>query len=107
MRGGARSLGVVGLSRNGVADADERARVLKREDSERVADILSFGYWAREIDPARRTSEEWIAAAHRNPFRRDRHVRLIPPAARWHRGSFNSARRVDDGTETRAKRRFC
>jgi nitroreductase len=58
----------VGSCPNGIADGDELARLLRVEGPERVASILSFGYPAREADPARRTAEEWIAAADRRPF---------------------------------------
>lgn len=58
----------VGSCPNGVSDADEIARLLELNDSERVANIVSFGYPVREVDPARRTAEEWIAAADRKPF---------------------------------------
>jgi nitroreductase len=58
----------VGSCPNGIADADELARLLELEDPERVANIISFGYPAREIDPARRTAEQWIAVADRKPF---------------------------------------
>jgi nitroreductase len=58
----------VGSCPNGIADADELSRLLGLEDSERVANVLSFGYPARELDPARRTPEEWIEAADRKPF---------------------------------------
>ena len=58
----------VGSCPNGIADADELSRLLGLEGSERVANILSFGYPAREVDPARRSAEEWIAAADRKPF---------------------------------------
>jgi nitroreductase len=58
----------VGSCPNGVSDADELARLLELGDSERVANIVSFGYPIREVDPAGRTAEEWIAAADRKPF---------------------------------------
>ena len=58
----------VGSCPNGIADADELSRLLGLEDAERVANVLSFGYPARELDPARRTPEQWIAAADRKPF---------------------------------------
>jgi nitroreductase len=58
----------VGSCPNGIADADELSRLLGLDDSERVASIVSFGYPAREVDPARRTAEQWIAAANRKPF---------------------------------------
>jgi nitroreductase len=58
----------VGSCPNGVAEPDELARLLGLEDSERVATIVSFGYPTREVDPGRRTAEQWIAAADRKPF---------------------------------------
>jgi nitroreductase len=58
----------VGSCPNGIADADELSRLLALGDSERVANIVSFGYSAREVDPARRTAEERVAAADRKPF---------------------------------------
>jgi nitroreductase len=58
----------VGSCPNGIADADELSRLLELADSERVATIVSFGYPAREVDPERRTADEWIAAADRKPF---------------------------------------
>ena len=58
----------VGSCPNGIADGDELARLLGLEEPERVANILSFGYPAREVDPERRTAEQWIAAADRKPF---------------------------------------
>lgn len=58
----------VGSCPNGIAEADGLSRLLGLEDSERVANIVSFGYPAREVDPARRTAEEWITAADRKPF---------------------------------------
>jgi nitroreductase len=58
----------VGSCPNGVSEPDELARLLELHDPERVATIASFGYPAREVDPARRSPEEWIAAADRKPF---------------------------------------
>jgi nitroreductase len=58
----------VGSCPNGIADADALARLLGLEEPERVANIISFGYPARELDPARRSAEDWIAAADRKPF---------------------------------------
>ena len=58
----------VGSCPNGIANAEELARLLRLDDSERVANIVSFGYPARELDPTRRTAEDWIAAADRKPF---------------------------------------
>lgn len=58
----------VGSCPNGISEADQLARLLELEDSERVANIVSFGYPARGADPTRRTAQEWIAAADRKPF---------------------------------------
>ena len=58
----------VGSCPNGIADAGELSRLLGLEDSQTVANIVSFGYPAREADPARRTAGEWVAAADRKPF---------------------------------------
>jgi nitroreductase len=58
----------VGSCPNGVSDPDELSRLLGLGDRERVANIVSFGYPAREVDPARRSADEWIAAADRKPF---------------------------------------
>jgi nitroreductase len=58
----------VGSCPNGIADPEELSRLLGLEDPERVANIVSFGYPAREVDPTRRTAEEWLAAADRKPF---------------------------------------
>jgi nitroreductase len=58
----------VGSCPNGLADPDEISRLLALGEGERVANIVSFGYPAREIDPERRTPEEWIAAADRKPL---------------------------------------
>jgi nitroreductase len=58
----------VGSCPNGIAEADELSRLLRLEDPERVANIVTFGYPAREVEPARRTADEWITAADRKPF---------------------------------------
>ncbi len=58
----------VGSCPNGISDADALARLLGLEEPERVANIISFGYPARELDPARRSPEDWIEAADRKPF---------------------------------------
>ena len=58
----------VGSCPNGIADTDELSRLLGLEDSERVATIVSFGYPTRELDPARRTPEQWLASADRKPI---------------------------------------
>jgi nitroreductase len=58
----------VGSCPNGISDQDALSRLLGLAESERVANIVSFGYPVRETDPARRSPEEWIAAADRKPF---------------------------------------
>jgi nitroreductase len=58
----------VGSCPNGISDPDGLGRLLALGERERVANIISFGYPRREADPARRSPEEWIAAADRKPF---------------------------------------
>jgi nitroreductase len=58
----------IGSCPNGVADAEAMAAAVGIGADEQVATVLTFGYPARPRDPARRTSEEWIARADRRPF---------------------------------------
>jgi nitroreductase len=58
----------VGSCPNGIADSDALSRLLGLKEPERVANIVSFGYAARELDPTRRTAADWVAAADRKPF---------------------------------------
>lgn len=58
----------VGSCPNGIADADQAARLLGLGDEERVVTVLTFGYPARPGDPERRSAAEWIARADRKPF---------------------------------------
>ena len=58
----------IGSSPNGIADAEVLADVLGHAPDEAVVILLSFGYPAREVDPARRSPEEWIERADRLPF---------------------------------------
>ena len=58
----------IGSCPNGVADPAALQAALGHGEDERVPTVLSFGYPARPVDPARRTPEEWIARANRLPF---------------------------------------
>jgi nitroreductase len=58
----------IGSSPNGIADAEVLADVLGHAQDEAVVILLSFGYPAREVDPARHSPEEWIERADRLPF---------------------------------------
>src|SRR4051795_965553 len=58
----------VGSCPNGVADAKALGDVLGLDEEDHFAIVLSFGYPAREIAPAPRTPEDWIAAADRKPL---------------------------------------
>jgi nitroreductase len=58
----------VGSCPNGIGDPDLAARVLELSGEERVAIVLTFGYPARVLDPARRSATEWLARAKRKPF---------------------------------------
>jgi nitroreductase len=49
---------------NGIRDADATAEICGGE----VRAILSFGYPARQRDPASRSAEEWSARANRKPL---------------------------------------
>src|SRR5215213_1439081 len=55
----------VGSCPNGIADAGEMRDVLGLDDDDHFAIVLSFGYPARDIDPAARAPEDWIARADR------------------------------------------
>jgi nitroreductase len=58
----------VGSCPNGIADPDEAAKVLGLGDDEQPVIVLTFGYPARAADPERRSADEWIARADRQPF---------------------------------------
>ena len=58
----------VGSCPNGIANADQAARLLGLVDDERAVTVLTFGYPARPHDPERRSAQEWIARADRKPF---------------------------------------
>jgi nitroreductase len=58
----------IGSSPNGIADQEAMSEAVRHGADEQVAILLSFGYPARPIDPARRSAEEWISRADRLPF---------------------------------------
>jgi nitroreductase len=58
----------VGSCPNGVKDRERAAELLELDDEQTPVIVLSFGYPARPIDPAKRSPEEWIARANRKPF---------------------------------------
>src|SRR3954471_1156817 len=58
----------VGSCPNGIADAAAMGEILGLDDEDHFAIVLSFGYPAREVDPAARTPDEWIARADRKPL---------------------------------------
>ena len=58
----------VGSCPNGISDRARMARALRIDEEDRVVAVLSFGYPARQRDPARRSPEEWIGRARRKPF---------------------------------------
>jgi nitroreductase len=58
----------VGSCPNGVADADLMGQALGLGEDDHFAIVLSFGYPARDVDPERRTPEEWIERADRKPL---------------------------------------
>ncbi len=58
----------IGSCPNGISDADAMAAAVGTGEGETVATVLSFGYPARPRDPERRTPDEWIERANRNPF---------------------------------------
>jgi nitroreductase len=58
----------VGSCPNGTSDPDGAKEAIGLGADESVGIILSFGYPARTIDPARRSPEEWVKRADRRPF---------------------------------------
>jgi len=58
----------VGSCPNGVADADEAATLLGLGEDDRIATVLTFGFPARPLDPARRSADEWLAGLDRKPY---------------------------------------
>jgi nitroreductase len=57
----------IGSCPNGIKDRDQAAELLGLEDDDSPAIVLSFGYPARPVDPAKRSPEEWIERANRKP----------------------------------------
>ena len=53
---------------NGIADPEKARAALGLGDDDAVANVLTFGYPARERDPQSRTAEEWSARADRKPL---------------------------------------
>jgi nitroreductase len=58
----------VGACPNGLQDPDAARAALGLGADEDIAIVLTFGYPARERDPARHTPEEWSARADRKPL---------------------------------------
>ena len=58
----------VGSCPNGLADPERARAALGLGADDEIAIVLTFGYPARERDPARRTPEEWSARANRKPL---------------------------------------
>ncbi|HEX2102207.1 MAG TPA: nitroreductase family protein [Solirubrobacteraceae bacterium] len=58
----------VGSCPNGIADAAAMRDVLGLDDEDHFAIVLSFGYPAGDIDPLRRSPEDWIRRADRRPL---------------------------------------
>ena len=58
----------VGGSPNGVNDHVGLNRALRLADEDKVATVLSFGYPAKQLDPRRRSPDEWIERARRKPY---------------------------------------
>src|SRR5215212_5704986 len=58
----------VGSCPNGISDRVGLLRALRLGEDAKVAAVLTFGYPAKQRDPARRSAEEWVARANRKPF---------------------------------------
>jgi nitroreductase len=58
----------VGSCPNGIADTAAMRDVLGLDDEDHFAIVLSFGYPAGDLDPERRSPEEWIQRADRRPL---------------------------------------
>ena len=58
----------VGSCPNGIADSGAMGEALGLTEEDHFAVVLTFGYPAGDIDPERRTPEEWIARADRKPL---------------------------------------
>ncbi len=58
----------VGACPNGISDPEAMSEILGLGEDERFAIVLTFGYPARDADPAGRTPEEWLGRAGRRPL---------------------------------------
>jgi nitroreductase len=58
----------IGSCPNGIKDRETAAGLLGLGDDETPVIVLTFGYPARAVDPAKRTPQEWIARANRKPL---------------------------------------
>jgi nitroreductase len=58
----------VGSCPNGIADAAAMGEALGVTEEDHFAVVLTFGYPARDVDPAARTPEAWIGRADRKPL---------------------------------------
>jgi nitroreductase len=58
----------VGSCPNGLRDPGAAAAGIGLTDDDHFAIVLSFGYPARMLEPARRSPEEWIERAARRPL---------------------------------------
>jgi nitroreductase len=58
----------IGSCPNGTTDREAVASMLGLHAGEEPTIILTFGYPAKELDPERRTPQEWIERANRKPF---------------------------------------
>ena len=58
----------VGSCPNGLKDREKAAELLELDEDLAPVIVLTFGYPARPVDPAKRSPEEWIARANRKPF---------------------------------------
>jgi nitroreductase len=53
---------------NGISDPEKTSALLGLTGEERVLNLLSFGYPAKQRDPDSRPAEEWLARANRKPL---------------------------------------
>ena len=58
----------IGSCPNGIKDREAAGKLLELEDDQTTMIVLSFGFPARAIEPAKRTADEWIERANRKPL---------------------------------------
>jgi nitroreductase len=58
----------VGSCPNGIQAPEDAQRALGLDADDEVAVVLTFGFPARDLDPLRRTPEEWSERANRKPL---------------------------------------